>query len=181
MLIVALVNVLFGLGFALVARDRVKADGPFATPAFQPVMRPAGASAPPAALYSYPAHAAWAWMYWVDPDKLSGLAVIPLMVGHVGLVFGGWYAGAILIRHNAQGAIFYGGGAIVLVMLILLVLGIDRLATATDFIGYPRGAGISLFKVKLGYIYVFAMLALFGSAIYVSIELGRDGRRVRAR
>src|SRR5579883_3210207 len=104
----------------------------------------AGAIVAPIALYFYAAHAAWAWMYWVDPDKLTGLAIIPLMVGHVGLVFGGWYAGAVLIRHNAQVASFYAGGALVLVMLILLVFGSDRLATATDFIGYPRGAGVSL-------------------------------------
>ena len=26
---------LFGIGFALIARDRIKADGPFATPAFR--------------------------------------------------------------------------------------------------------------------------------------------------
>jgi hypothetical protein len=179
--IVALVNLLFGLGFALVARDRIKADGPFATPAFPLVMIHAGAIVAPIALYFYTAHAAWAWMYWVDPDKLSGLAVLPLMVGHVGLVFGGWYAGATLIRHNAQGAMAYVGGAIALVMLIMLVAGSDRLATAADYIGYAKSNGTGLFKVRLGFTFMFAMLAMFGSGIYVAIELGRDGRRVRAR
>ena len=35
--------------------------------------------------------------------------------------------------------------------------------------------------VKLGWAFVVSLFALFGSAIYVAIELGRDGRRVRAR
>jgi hypothetical protein len=180
-LLVALVNLLFGMGFALIARDRIKADGPFATPAFPLVVMHAAAIVAPIALYFYWAHPAWAWMYWIDPDKVSGLAIVPLMAGHAALVFGGWYAGAILVRHNAQGALFYAGGALVLVTLIMVVLGGDRLATAADFAGYFKGTGVGLFKVRLGFAFMVAMLALFGSGIYVAIELGRDGRRVRAR
>jgi len=41
--VVALVNLLFGIGFALIARDRIKADGPFASPAFPLVVLHAGA------------------------------------------------------------------------------------------------------------------------------------------
>nr|HEX4318846.1 hypothetical protein [Kofleriaceae bacterium] len=181
MLIVALVNLLFGIGFALIARDRIKSDGPFATPAFPLVVLHAAAIVAPVALYFYAVHPAWAWMYWIDPSKVSGFAVIPLMVGHAALVVGGWYASAVLIRHGAQGALFFAGGAIVLVLLVLLVMGSDRLATATDYVGYPKGAGVALFEVKLGFAFAVSLLALFGSAIYVAIELGRDGRRVRAR
>ena len=122
-------------------------------------------------------------MYWIDPKKLSGLAVIPLMVGHAALVIGGWYGSAFMIRHGLQGALFYVGGAIALVLLVLLILGIGRLSTATDYLGYqaePR-QGVSLFDVQLGFAFVVSLLALFGSAVYVAIELGRDGRRVRAR
>jgi hypothetical protein len=180
-IVVALVNLLFGIGFALISRDRIKADGPFATPAFPLVVLHAAAIVAPVALYFYAVHPAWAWMYWVDPAKVSGLAVIPLMVGHAALVLGGWYVGAIMIRGGVQGALFYAAGAIMLLLVILIVMGGDRLATATDYVGYPRGAGRGLFEVKLGFAFAVSMLAIFGSAIYVAIELGRDGRRVRAR
>jgi hypothetical protein len=172
---------LFGLGFALVARDRVKADGPFASPAFQLVILHAGAVVAPVALYFYAVHPAWAWMYWVDPAKLAGVFVLPLMVGHAGLVVGAWYVSSLLIRKGLQGALIYVGGALALTLLILVVGGMGRLARATDYAGYPRGDGVSLFSVRLGWAFVVSMLALFGSAIYVAIELGRDGRRVRAR
>jgi hypothetical protein len=179
--IVALVNLLFGIGFALIARDRLKADGPFATPAFPLVMLHAGAIVAPIALYFYAAHPAWAWLYWIDPDKLTSLALVPLMVGHAALVFGGWYLGAVLIRHGAQGALFYVAGAVVLVIVIMLVACSGRLSTATDYLGYVKGVGLGLFEVKLGWAFLVSLGALFGSGIYVAIELGRDARRVRAR
>ncbi len=174
---------MFGIGFALIARDRIKADGPFSSPAFPLVVLHAAAIVAPVALYFYAVHPAWAWMYWIDPKKLSGLAVIPLMVGHAGLVIGGWYGSAFMIRHGLQGALFYAGGAVTLVLLILLIVGIGRLGTATDYAGYasvPK-QGVSLFDVQLGFAFVVSLLALFGSAIYLAIELGRDNQRVRAR
>ena len=64
---------------------------------------------------------------------------------------------------------------------MLVVGGIDRLSTAADYLGYAAQHGVSLFAVQLGWAFVVSLLALFGSAIYVAIELGRDGRRVRAR
>jgi hypothetical protein len=175
------VNLLFGLGFALVARDRVKADGPFASPAFQLVILHAGAVVAPVALYFYAVHPAWAWMYWVDPAKLASVFVLPLMVGHAGLVVAAWYVSSILIRKGLQGALFYVGGLLALTLVVAIVGGMGRLARATDYAGYPRGEGASLFSVRLGWAFAVSMLALFGSAIYVAIELGRDGRRVRAR
>jgi hypothetical protein len=172
---------LFGIGFALIARDRLKADGPFASPAFHLVVLHAAAVVAPIALYFYAVHPAWAWMYWVDPAKLAGVLVLPLMVGHAALVVGGWYVSSYLIRKGLQGALTMVGGAIALFMFVMIVLTIDRLVTAADYMGYPVKAGVSLLKVKLGWAFVVSLLAMFGSAIYVAIELGRDGRRVRAR
>jgi hypothetical protein len=40
---------------------------------------------------------------------------------------------------------------------------------------------VSVFKVQLGWAFVISLSALFGTAVYIAIELGRDGRRVRAR
>lgn len=179
--VVALVNLLFGIGFALIARDRIRADGPFAAPAFQLVSLHAAAVVAPVALYFYAVHPAWSWMYWVNPQKLAGVAVLPLMVGHAALVIGGWYGASLLLRRGYQGALLYAASAIALVLLLLIVAGIHRLSTATDYLGWQASQGISLFAVQLGWACVVSLLALFGSAIYVAIELGRDGRRVRAR
>ncbi len=120
-------------------------------------------------------------MYWVDPAKLAGVAVVPLMVGHAGLVIGGWYGASILLRRGYQGALLYVAGAIALVLLVLFVSGFRRIATAADYLGWQAGQGTSLFNVQLGWAFVVSLLALFGSAIYIAIELGRDGRRVRSR
>jgi hypothetical protein len=179
--VVALVNLLFGIGFALIARDRIRADGPFASPAFPLVALHAAAIVAPVALYFYAVHPAWSWMYWLDPAKLSGVAVIPLMVGHAGLVVGGWYVAALLIRKGLQGALYYVGGALALTLLVLLVAGINRLGTAADYPTWLAGKGTSVFAVQLGWAFVVSLLALFGTAVYVAIELGRDGRRVRSR
>ena len=179
--VVALVNLLFGIGFALIARDRVKADGPFAAPAFQLVALHAGAVVAPIALYFYAVHPAWAWMYWVDPEKLGAVSVIPLVVGHAGLVIGGWYIASLLIRRGHQGALIYVVGALALFLFALVAGSIHRIGTAADFLGWETKQGISAFSVRLGWAFIVSLLALFGSAIYIAIELGRDGRRVRSR
>ena len=59
--------------------------------------------------------------------------------------------------------------------------GTLHLLTAADYLGWQDRQGVSLFAVQLGWAFVVSLLALFGSAIYVAIELGRDGRRVRSR
>jgi hypothetical protein len=120
-------------------------------------------------------------MYWVDPARISKLAVVPLMVGHAGLVIGGWYGSSLLLRKGYQGALLYIAGAIAAALLVLVVGGMGRLSTAADYVGYATHQGISLFAVQLGWAFVVSLLALFGSAIYVAIELGRDSRRVQAR
>lgn len=141
----------------------------------------AAAVVAPVALYFYAVHPAWAWMYWVDPAKLAAVFVLPLMVGHAGLVVGGWYASALLIRKGLQGALMFVAGGVALTLLVLVIVSGNRLATAADYLGYDAKKGVPLFQVQLGWAFVVSLLALFGSAVYVAIELGRDGRRVRAR
>ncbi|MEJ7597161.1 MAG: hypothetical protein WKG01_04560 [Kofleriaceae bacterium] len=135
----------------------------------------------PVALYFYAVHPAWSWMYWLDPRKVSGLALIPLMVGHAALVVGGWYGASLLLRRGYQGALLYVGGALALILLVLVVAGIQRMSTAADYLGWRTQRGTSLFNVQLGWAFVVSLLALFSSAIYIAVELGRDGRRVRSR
>jgi hypothetical protein len=176
------VNLLFGIGFALIARDRLKADGPFASPAFPLVVLHAGAVVAPIALYFYAVHPAWSWMYFFEPEKISGIAVLPLMVGHAAFVIGAWYGASVLIRKGLQGALLYVSGALALTLLILIVGGIHRLGTAADYLGFEDGKhGVPLFSVRLGWAFIVSLLALFGSAVYVAIELGRDSRRVQSR
>lgn len=172
---------MFGFGFALVARDRIRADGPFAAPAFPLVAMHAGAVVAPIALYFYAAHPAWSWMYWINPNKLAGVAVLPLMVGHAALVIGGWYMAAVLIRKGFQNAALYSGGAIALTLLLVVVGGIRRLSVAADYLGWQTQKGTPMFSVQLGWAFVVSLLALFGSGVYVAIELGRDSRRVQSR
>ena len=179
--VVALVNLLFGIGFALIARDRLKADGPFAAPAFPLVALHAGCVVAPIALYFYAVHPAWSWMYWVDPEKLGGVAVLPLMAGHAALVVAGWYLAAMLLRRAFMNAVLYIGAAIAVALLVLVVAGANRLGTAADFAGFQLGRGVSPFKVQLGWAFAVSLLALFGSAVYIAIELRADGRRVRSR
>jgi hypothetical protein len=164
-----------------VARDRIKADGPFASPAFPLVVLHAAAVVAPIALYFYAVHPAWAWMYMFDPKKLASIMVLPLMVAHAVFVIGAWYASSILIRKGLQGALLYVGGALALLLLVVVVIGIKRLSTAADYYGYDTTTAVSLFKVQLGWAFAVSLLALFGSAVYVAIELGRDSRRVQAR
>jgi hypothetical protein len=141
----------------------------------------AAAVVAPIALYFYAVHPAWSWMYWFDPRKLSGAAVLPLMVGHATLVIGGWYLAAMLLRAGYQGALVYIAGAIALFLLILVVGSAGRLSTAADYHGWQVRRGVWLLEVQLGWAFVVSLLALFGSAVYIAIELGRDGRRVRSR
>ncbi len=176
-----MVNLLFGIGFALIARDRIKADGSFASPAFQLVALHAGAVVAPIALYFYAVHPAWAWMYMFDPKKLATVMVLPLMVGHAVIVLAAWYGASVLIRKNLSGALMYVGGAAALLLLVVVVLGMNRLSTAADYLGYFSNRGLSLFAVQLGWAFVVSLLALFGSGVYVAIELGRDSRRVQLR
>lgn len=174
-------NLLFGIGFALVARERIRVDGPFASPVFPLVALHAAAVVAPVALYFYAVHPAWAWMYWLDPAKLGAVAVVPLVVAHAALVIGGYYLAAVALRRGHQAALYYAGGGVGVTLLVLVVAGIQRLATAADYLGWQSKRGTSLFNVQLGWAFMVSLLALFGSAIYIAIELGRDGRRVRSR
>jgi hypothetical protein len=183
-LVVTIFNLLSGLGFAWLARDRIRADGPFAPPAFLYVVLHAGMLVAPIALYFYLVHPEWAWMYVVDPNKLSGLAVLPVVVGHAALVGGGWYLGAFLIRTDRKKPLLYAIGGVALLFLVMIAVTWTRLshaAASTAAFDLGSGGRVGLFDVELGYAVVVALLAIAGSAVYTSLGLMRDRRRVRAR
>ncbi len=181
MLVAALANLAMGLGFAVLARDRIRADGPFAGPAFLFVVLNAAVVVAPIALYFYAVHPAWAWHYWVDPAHVPGLAVVPLFVGHAALVIGGWYGGALLIRRDHRDVALYVLGGLAFTLLVSTILLWHRLTTDATYAQLHRGEGAGFLDVELGWAVITSMMAITGSTIYVVLELLRDGRRVRSR
>lgn len=179
--IAVVVHLAVGLGFALAARDRVRADGPFAPPAFTLVLMHAAGVVAPVALYFYAAHPAWSWMYLIDPSSVPGLAVLPLVVGHAVIVIGGFYGGALLLRADKRKAVMYTIGGLGVLALILVLIGRHRLGISTSYSGYHAGRGRELMEVELGWALLVSLLATAGSIAYVAFELTRDARRVRAK
>jgi hypothetical protein len=179
--IAALVQLAVGLGFALLARDRLRIDGPFAAPSFQLVLMHAGGVVAPIALYFYIAHPAWSWMYLVDPDHVPWLAILPLMVGHAALVVGAYYGGALLLRADKRKILLYILGGLAAVTLLITLLARGRLGISTSYSGYHAGRGRGVMEVPLGWAVVIAMLATAGSVVYVAFELTRDALRVRSK
>ena len=180
-LIAALANIAMGLGFAVLARDRVRADGPFGTPAFLFVVLHAAVVVAPIALYFYAVHPAWAWHYWVDPARVPGLALVPLVVGHAALVVAGWYGGALLIRRDHRDIALYALGGLAFTLVIATALLWHRLTTDAAYAPFHRGEGERFLDVELGWAVITSLMAIASSTIYVALELLRDGRRVRSR
>jgi hypothetical protein len=176
-----LFNVWLGLGLALCARDRVRADGPFAFPAFAMVAGFAGVVIAPVALYLYAAHPAWTWMYLFDPSTGPGLLILPLVTLHAGAVLGGFYLGARLLRGGKPKVlpgILLGAP---LVLLILVALAWGRLGRYGSYVEFHDGRALPIMDVKLGYVMVGVILAIVAGAGFTAVELLRDARRVRAR
>jgi hypothetical protein len=169
-----------GLGFALLARDRLRADGPFVGPPFLLVLMHAGVVAA-VALYFYAAHPAWSWLYVVDPDSVPWLALIPMMVAHGLLVIGGWYGGAMLVRTDRRPILMYAAAGVSLLFIILVIAARRRLGASATYAGWKAGVGRDLLDVELGYALITSLMATAGSAVFIVLELLRDGRRVRTR
>lgn len=159
----------------------MRADGLFAAPAFPLVAIFIAVVLTPIALYLYLAHPAWSWMYLVDPADVPGLAIVPLLVLHGGLVVAGWYLGGRLIRTGREKQARYGLLGAGLVVLLLSAIGWGRIGHYGSYRDFHGGRAIDLFDVKLGYVLVGLALGIGAAAGYVALELARDSRRVRTR
>ncbi len=161
----------------------MRAEGPFASPAFPLVAIFVGVVLTPVTLYLYLAHPAWSWMYLVDPAGVPGLAMVSLLVAHGGTALGGWYAGARLVRagKRTEQLAFYAlaGGAALL--LVAIALGWDRIGRYGTYGEFHGGRALAIMEVKLGYVLVALVAGVGTAAGYVALELLRDSRRVRAR
>jgi len=176
-----LFNLSLGLGFSQCARDRIRVDGPFATPAFILLLLFVGLATAPATLYLYLAHPAWSWLYLVDPEHVPGLAVVPVLVAQGGIVVLGWYGGARLIRADKTPVGLYSAvGGLALLAILVLVLH-ARLGAYGSYAAYHEGHAAGLLQVKLGYVLMALALAMIVATGYTGLELLRDSRRVRAR
>lgn len=181
MLLALFLHLALGLGFAFAGRDRIRADGPFAPPAFLLVLIHVGLVTAPVTLYFYAAHADWSWLYVVDPARVPGLAIVPLVVAHALVLVGGWYAGAWLVRTDRKRVLLYVILGVAIAFLIGFVIALGRLTTATTYAGYLAGTSGGLMSVELGWALLVSFAASAAAATYVFIELLRDSRRVRAR
>lgn len=176
-----LFNACLGLGFALCARDRLRADGPFAFPAFALVAAFSTIVIGPIALYLYAAHPGWSWMYLVDPARMSGLLLLPLLTLHAGLVVGGMYLGARLIRAGHERPLRWALLAAPLVLGLATALAWGRLGRYGSYGEFHDGRALPLMDVKLGYVLVGVLLGIVAAAGFTAVELLRDSRRVRTR
>lgn len=135
----------------------------------------------PMTLYLYAAHPAWTWMYLVNPEKVSSIAVLPLVVAHVGALAFGWYLGARLIMLDKQKAASIVAGTGLLLVVIGILVTWQRLGQYGSFTEYDQGRSLPIMDVKLGYVLVTLVVGTFVSASILAIELLRDSRRVRSR
>ena len=181
MLVALFVQLALGLVFARAGRDRIKADGPSAAPAVLLVLTNAAVITVPVALYFYGVQPAWTWHYLVDPAKVPGLAIVPLVVAHGLVVVGGWYLGASLIRADRARVLLYAIAGAATAALVAAAILFPRLTAASSYRGYQAGVAVRLMSVELGWAILVASLATAVAGGYVVIELSRDSRRVRSR
>ena len=174
-------NAALGLAFALCARDRIRVDGLFSAPAFTLVLLFTGMILIPVTLYLYVVHSAWMWMYLVDPAAVPGVALVPLLVCHGGVVIVGWIVGGRLLCAGKGKAVVYSAGALALLTLVGVVVFWGRLAHVGSYEEFMDSRAVAIMEVKLGYVMVALVLGSSAAAGFTAFELTRDSRRVRAR
>lgn len=135
----------------------------------------------PIALYLYAAHPAWTWMYLVDPAKVPGFSLIPLVAAHCTAVVVGWFVGGRLIlakRGTLARNVALAGFALSFVGVLVFW---GRLGKVGSYQEYEQARALALMDVKLGYVLVALGFASGASGLYVAFELVRDSRRLRSR
>jgi len=176
-----ILSLCLGIVFALCARDRIRADGRFASPAFMLVLVFTGVVLLPATLYIYLAFPAWSWLYMVNPSDVPALALVPLLAAHAGVLLGGWFLGARLVMSDqAKLGIYLAGGATLALLVVSAILW-NRVGTSGSYEEFQAGSTSGMFKVRLGYVLICLVLGAGAAASFVALELNRDSRRVRSR
>jgi 4-amino-4-deoxy-L-arabinose transferase-like glycosyltransferase len=170
-----------GLTLALLARERVRADGPLASPVFPLVLLHAAAVVLPTVTYLYAVHPAWSALYAVDPVAVPGLAAVPLVALHLAALLGGYVAAGRQLRAGRVRVVAGAAGAAWLLAVTLAVALRARLGVAAGYDAFHAGRGRGLLEVELGWALVVTALFTFGSLGYAALEVRRDARRLRPR
>lgn len=150
-------------------------------PSFLLVLTFVGLVVAPATLYVYLVHTSWSWGYLVDPGRVPPLAVVPVLVAVAGALVLGWYLGGWLLRSGRKRALAYVAGGLGVAIVVGVAVLWSRMTQYGSFQAWESGTARGLMDVKLGYVLVVLLLAATAAAAYVSLELVRDSRRVRAR
>ena len=181
MLLNLIFNCSLGLAFSVCAKERVRADGVFALPAFAVMLMFCGFLLLPTTLYLYTSHPAWACMYLVDPSELSWFFVLLALAAHIGALFAGWFLGARMLRTGSSRFALYAAGGVGVVALLGIATAWERLGVVGTFVEFDDKRALPLMEVKLGYVIVAIVLGVAIGSTIVALELLRDSRRAKTR
>lgn len=172
-----LIDIWLGLLFAYCARARVRTDGVWSQPAISIVSLFVVVILLPTTLYIYLGHPGWTWLYLVNPNRITGVAVVSIAAACVGGAIGGYYGGGRLVRADKEKVLLIASGALALVIVALALLLRTRLLAYGSYEDFHAGRALPLGAVKLGYVLVPVLIGVCAAAIFVALELRRDGRR----
>jgi hypothetical protein len=158
----------------------LRIDGPLAVPAGLLVLMFLGMIRLPMMLYLYLVHSAWSWHYLFDPSDMSILALLLVALLQCGVLVGAWFLGAYFYQAHKRRAVLAMLVSSALAVVVMSVMLAGRLAVYGSYQAYAGGTTAGLMEVKLGYVLIALLVGLGSAAAYVSVELVRDSRRVRA-
>jgi hypothetical protein len=170
-----------GLFFGWCARERVRADGPWAQPAISLVLVFVGIVLAPCGLYFYLVHPAWAWLYLVDASKVPRFVAITVVVAQAGALILGYYGAAKLVRSGRELILRFALPGAASVWLLLAILLRGRIGIYGSYAAFKEGYARPLMDVKLGYVLIAVVVGAGAAAAVVAYELSRDSKRAAAR
>lgn len=160
----------------------MRVEGPWPATSVLAVGIFAALIASPCVAYLYLAEPDWALLYLVNAAHVPPIFVVPVVAIAMSALFGGFYGGARIVlstrlaHHHVR--ILAGGGALTLVLAVLLRARLGAVGTAAAF---RAGSALPLGAVKLGYVLVALAAGVIAAAAYTGWEIVRDGRRSSAR
>ena len=167
-----------GFAFGYCARQRIRSDGIWAQPVVSIVGVFVGVALVPATLYLYSAHAAWSWLYLIDPERTTGFALVSVLAACVGAVGGGFYGAGKLLQREKDRLVLLVLAGIAVVLLLSAFLLRERLFSYGSYADFHRGRALPLGAVKLGYVLIALLIGLVAAVSFVVWEILRDARRV---
>jgi len=176
-LLALLLDIWLGFAFGYFARHRIRTDGVWSQPVVSILLLFVGFVLVPSTMYLYLEHPAWSWLYLVDPERVTGLAVVSVLAACVGGVAGGYWGAGKLVRADRERVVLMVLGGLALLLLFVAFLLRGRLGAYGSYADYHHGRALPLSAVKLGYVLIALTTGLAASVSFVAWELVRDGRR----